>query len=375
MSIDTVELLQSLVRMDTCAAGERPALRFLVDLLEAAGFSCAFEDYFPANGRPDACNLYATLNKGARGEALFFGGHIDTVPVAASSWSVPPFAAEIHGDRLYGRGSVDMKSGLAAFVAAALEMAPRIRDRELILHIYGGEEQGCLGSRQAKKTIAASSVAAAIIAEPTNARPLVGHRGAFWLDLRTRGVAAHASMPEKGENALAKMLPIANRLLDYRLPDVSHPYLGTGTFVISTLHAGINRNSVPDDALLTLDIRTVPGQKSADILAGLKSIVRDEAAMEMVFDLAPVWTDPELPWVRSVREICGAFLGETVGIETVAFFTDAVNVRQAAGDIPLIILGPGDPALAHKSDEWCSISQLNMVREMYVDIIKAWYGL
>jgi succinyl-diaminopimelate desuccinylase len=373
--MDVIELLQTLVRMDTCAAGERPALRFLADLLEPAGFSCAFEDYFPADERPDACNLYATLNKGAEGAALFFGGHIDTVPVTVSSWSVPPFAAEIRGDRLYGRGSVDMKSGLAAFVAAALETAPRIRDRELILHIYGGEERGCLGSGQAKKTIAASSAAAAIIAEPTNARPLVGHRGAFWLNLRTRGVAAHASMPEKGENALAKMLPVARRLLDYRLPDVSHPYLGSGTFVISTLHAGINSNSVPDSALLTIDIRTAPGQKSADILAEVESIVRDEAAMETTLDLAPVWTDPELPWVRRVREICGALLGETAGIETAAFFTDAVNVRQAAGGIPVVILGPGDPAQAHRTDEWCSISQLNTVRKMYLDIIEAWYGL
>ncbi|MDR2787460.1 MAG: M20 family metallopeptidase [Candidatus Accumulibacter sp.] len=371
--MDTVELLQHLVRMDTCAAGERQALRFLADLLEPAGFSCHFEDYLPADRRMDACNLYAVLNEGAKGEALFFGGHIDTVPVAASSWSIPPFAAEIRGDRLYGRGAVDMKSGLAAFVSAALEAAPLIEDRELILHIYGGEEHGCLGSRVAKKAIAASSAAVAIIAEPTNARPLVGHRGAFWLDLRTRGVAAHASMPEKGENALAKMLPVANRLLDYRLPDVSHPYLGTGTFVVSTLHAGINSNSVPDSALLTIDIRTVPGQKSVEILGDIENIVRNEAALEVTVDLEPVWTDPELPWVKRVRGICGDLLGDTVGIETVAFFTDAASVRQTLGGIPIVILGPGEPALAHKVDEWCSITQLLTVEKMYARIIRDWY--
>jgi succinyl-diaminopimelate desuccinylase len=372
--MDTVELLQHLVRMDTCDAGEKPVLRFLADLLEPAGFSCRFEDYLPADRRADACNLYAVLNEGASGPALLFGGHIDTVPVAAASWSVPPFAAEIRGDRLYGRGSVDMKSGLAAFVSAAVEAAPRLRERALILHIYGGEEKGCLGSRKAKKAIAASSAAAAIIAEPTNARPLVGHRGAFWLDLRTRGIAAHASMPEKGENALAKMLPIANRLLDYRLPDVSHPHLGTGTFVISTLHAGINSNSVPDSARLTLDMRTVPGQKSADILKEIEGIVRGEAAIETTVDLESVWTDPELPWVRRVREICGKSLDDVIGIETVAFFTDAAPIRDALPGLPVVILGPGDPALAHKTDESCSIAQLRTVQAIYAEIIRDWYG-
>jgi succinyl-diaminopimelate desuccinylase len=361
--------------MDTCDAGEKPALHFLADLLEPAGFSCRFEDYLPTGERADACNLYAVLNEGATGPALLFGGHIDTVPVAASSWRIPPFAGEIRGDRLHGRGSADMKGGLAAFVSAAIEAAPRIHDRALILHIYGGEEKGCLGSRKAKETIAASSAAAAIIAEPTNARPLVGHRGALWLNLRTRGVAAHASMPEKGENALVKMLPIANRLLDYRLPDVSHPYLGTGSFVISTLHAGINSNSVPDSALLTLDMRTVPGQKSADILREIEAIVQGEAEIETTVDLESVWTDPELPWVKNVREICGTCLGDPIGIETVAFFTDAAPVRDALPGLPVVILGPGDPALAHKTDESCPIAQLDTARTMYSEIIRDWYGL
>lgn len=373
--MDTVELLQHLVRMDTCAAGEKPALRFLADLLEPAGFSCRFEDYLPEDQRPDACNLYAVLNEGAPGPALLFGGHIDTVPIAAAPWSVPPFSAEIRGDRLFGRGSVDMKSGLAAFVSASIEAAPRIEDRELILHIYGGEEHGCLGSKKAKKTIAASSAAAAIIAEPTNARPLVGHRGALWLNLRTRGVTAHASMPEKGENALVKILPVANRLLDYRLPDVSHPHLGTGTFVVSTLHAGLNSNSVPDSALLTLDMRTVPGQMSAEILKEIEGIVRGEASIETTVDLESVWTDPELPWVKRVREICGGLLGDTVGIETVAFFTDAAPVRDALPGLPVIILGPGDPTLAHKTDESCSVAQLHTVRTMYAEILRDWYGV
>lgn len=373
--MDTVELSRALIRMDTCEAGEKPALRLLADLLEAAGFSCRFEDYLPASRRADACNLYAVLNEGAVGPALLFGGHIDTVPVTAASWSVPPFAAEIRDERLYGRGSVDMKSGLAAFVSAAIEAAPRIRERALILHIYGGEEHGCLGSQKAKETIAASSAAAAIIAEPTNARPLVGHRGALWLKLWTRGIAAHASMPEKGENALTKMLPIANRLLDYRPPDVFHPHLGSGTFVLSTLHAGINSNSVPDSARLTLDMRTVPGQKSAEIIKDIEGIVRGEATMETTLDLESVWTDPELPWVRRVREICGKSLEDVIGIETVAFFTDAAPVRNALPGIPIIILGPGDPALAHKTDESCAIAQLRTVQTMYAEIIRDWYGL
>ncbi|GHU17073.1 peptidase M20 [Betaproteobacteria bacterium] len=375
MSTELVELTQSLIRMDTVASGERPALQRLAELLEAAGFSCTFENYPSPDKRPDACNLYAVLNKGTKGPALFFGGHIDTVPLNASTWSMPPLAAEIQGDRLYGRGSVDMKSGVAAYVLAAIETASAIKDRELILHIYGGEEHGCLGSRQARKELAALSVGAAIIAEPTHARPLVGHKGALWFKLRTKGVTAHASMPEKGDNALKKILPVANRLLDYTLPDVRHPKLGAGTMVLSTLHAGLNSNSIPDNALLTVDIRTVPGQNSAEIFHEIEALVRGEASIETTVDLEPLWTDPETLWVKQVFALCNAYLDRPVEVETVAFFTDAASVRSALPAIPIVVLGPGDPALAHKTDEWCSIAQLKTVKQMYVDILRDWYGL
>jgi succinyl-diaminopimelate desuccinylase len=375
MGIELLELTQTLVRMDTVASGERQALQLLAGLLEAAGFSCTFEDYLPADKRPDACNLYAVLNKGSQGPALFFGGHIDTVPLNTAAWSVSPLAAEIQGDRLYGRGAVDMKGGVAAYVTAAIETAREIKDRELILHIYGGEEHGCLGSQQAKKELAASSAAAAIIAEPTHARPLVGHKGALWLKLWTKGVTAHASMPEKGENALKKILPVANRLLDYTLPDVRHPRLGAGTIVLSTLHAGLNSNSVPDSASLTVDIRTVPGQNSQEIHQEIETLVNGEASIDTTVDIEPMWTHPELPWVKQVLAVCNAYLDRPAGIETVEYFTDAASVRSALPEVPIIVLGPGDPALAHKTNEWCSIAQLETVKRMYVDIIRDWYGL
>jgi succinyl-diaminopimelate desuccinylase len=372
---DSVELTRELIRMDTIATGEKPALLRLAALLEAAGFSCTFEDYLAADKRPDASNLYAVLNKGSKGPALLFGGHIDTVPLGTAPWSVPPFAAEIRGDRLYGRGAADMKSGVAAMITAAIAAAPAIKDRELMVHIYGGEEHGCLGSQHAKERLAASSIGAAIIAEPTDARPLVGHKGTLWLNLRTTGVTAHASMPEKGENALEKILPVANRLLGYRLPDVRHPHLGAGTIVLSTLHAGLNSNSVPDSALLTVDIRTVPGQNSTEILKAIEALARDEAAIETAVDLEPMWTDPETPWARRVLDLCASHLGAHTGIETVEYFTDAASVRSALPEVPVIVLGPGAPSLAHKTDEWCSITQLATVGRIYVDLIRDWYGL
>src|SRR5690606_35436298 len=133
-------------------------------------------------------SLVARIGDGS-GAPLCFTGHIDTVPLGAMPWSVDPFAAESEGDRLYGRGSSDMKSGVAAFVAVAIALAPRLaRSPGLLLVITAGEETGCEGAGHLARVDGALEPAGAIVvAEPTANYPYVGHKGALWLRARTRG--------------------------------------------------------------------------------------------------------------------------------------------------------------------------------------------
>src|SRR5262249_38465247 len=193
-----VSLAQELLRIQTVnpTNPERPCAQRLAQLLEPAGFSVRMHEF-----APDRTSLVARVGADADRGSLAFVGHIDTVPLGAARWSRDPFAGEIADGRLYGRGSSDMKSGVAAFVTAALELSKS--PVALTLLIVAGEETGCEGSfHLAARAADLGRLGAMVVAEPSSNYPLVGHKGALWLRARTRGVTAHGSMPEKGVNAI-----------------------------------------------------------------------------------------------------------------------------------------------------------------------------
>ncbi|MDR3175720.1 MAG: M20/M25/M40 family metallo-hydrolase [Desulfovibrio sp.] len=372
---DVVELAQRLVRRDTVAGNaERDLLEEAADLLREAGFSCLLEGYDPAF--PHKANLYARLCPEAPGESLFFGGHVDTVSFGDALWDRDPLSGLTEGGLLHGRGSCDMKGGVAAVLCAAMNLAPRLTGRDLVLHLYGSEELGCLGSFFAARRHREhfGRPGAAIIAEPTGNRPLAGHKGVLWLTLECEGKAAHGAMPEKGDNALAKLLPAACRLLAVR-PDAAHPVLGASTLALTSLHAGLNHNSIPDRAALTLDMRTVPGQDHAFLRQELAALAGEDVSLRTVLDVPPVWTDPNIPWCASTRRLLADFLGSEPEVAGAPYFTDAAAARSALPGLPLLILGPGETAAAHTTNESCPLDQLRAARDIYEALIRAWYAI
>lgn len=373
-TLNPVELTQRLIRCDTVSGGdERRALELLAEPLEAAGFNIEFDAYDPEH--PCRCSLLARLRPCAGEPALCLCGHIDTVPPGTASWRHSPMAAHIVDGRLYGRGSCDMKSGVAAMVCAAAHMAGKARagGGDLAVHIYGGEETGCEGSfHVAAQARHLHGVAAVIVGEPTSCLPLCGHKGALWLRCTAKGVAAHASMPEQGDNALGKIIIFANRLLEFN-PQGEHPVLGGSSCVLSTLHAGGNINSVPDSAVLTIDIRSVPGQDHTHLRRVIENMAGPAISLATMLDIPPVWTSADHPWFAGALAILEASLGKKPGIAGVQFFTDAAALRPALPDTPMLILGPGDPALAHQTDENCPISQISLASDMYTALIADWF--
>jgi succinyl-diaminopimelate desuccinylase len=371
---DVIELAQNLVRFNTIGGkGERRPLEFLAGLLREAGFSCAFDSY-DAND-VDRVSLIARLCPNDAGESLFFGGHIDTVPLGGAPWKYDPLDGSIRDAAIYGRGSCDMKSGVAAYVCAALSVAPQLRGRDLVLHIYGGEEAGCRGSFHLMSSPDLyGRLGAGIIAEPTANQPLSGHKGALWLTFETNGRTAHGSMPEQGDNALAKLLPAANRLLG-AAPKAGHHLLGPCTMALTSMHSGLNPNSIPDKAVLTLDMRTVPGQDHARLCADFSALAGGEVSVKSLINLQAVWTDPYHPWCVEVRRLLASFLGAEPEVACIQYFTDAAAARALFPDIPLLIMGPGDPAMAHKTDEACPLQQIRDAQAIYEALIRNWYGL
>ncbi|MDR2124927.1 MAG: M20/M25/M40 family metallo-hydrolase [Desulfovibrio sp.] len=374
---DVAGLAQELVRFCTVSGeNERTVLEYLADPLEDAGFTCSLDTYDEA--RPQRASLIARLRPEDEKPSLYLGGHIDTVPFGNAVWRHDPLGGVIEDGRLYGRGACDMKGGVAALVRAALDFALESgaggRKRDLVLHIYGGEEGGCYGSRHAaRRAELFGKPGAGIVAEPSSLMPLSGHKGALWLTLRTAGRAAHASTPEKGDNALLTMLRVAARLADFR-PDASHSLLGDATAALTSLHAGLNSNSIPDKAELTLDMRTVPGAEHADLVRRIAETVGSLAHIETVYDAPAVWTDPDLPWCARVRELTCAITGDAPEVRRANFFTDAASVRALFPDLPLCILGPGDPGLAHATNEFCPVEQIRAALRIYTALITDWYA-
>lgn len=150
---------------------------------------------------------------------------------------------------------------------------------------------------------------ALVVAEPTSNYPLIGHKGALWLEARFSGMSAHGAMPEKGDNAIYKASAAVERLRNFNFAVKEHPHIGAPSLNVGYFHGGRNINSVPDAAEVGIDIRTIPGLSNSKIIATIGDCLGSEAEIESLVDIYPLWTDPELPWVKVVFKIVTASLG------------------------------------------------------------------
>jgi succinyl-diaminopimelate desuccinylase len=371
MIADPVELTRRLVAFDTInpPGRERACAEFLAGLLAEAGFDCTLHALDDSRA-----SLVARLGDPAGPQApLAFTGHLDTVPLGAAPWTQAPFAGAIVDGRLYGRGSSDMKSGVAAFVCAAIAEAGRIGNGTgVLLVLTAGEETGCDGAVSLTEGGHLGRAGALLVGEPTANRAFVGHKGALWLKATTHGVTAHGSMPERGDNAVYKAARAIGRLEAFDFNVARHPVLGGPTLNVGTVSGGLNINSVPDRATIGIDIRTVPGMAHGPLKDGLKGYMGEGAEVETLFDLPGVWTEPDVPWVRRAAGIVAAVTGQPFAPQAAPYFTDASVITPALGGIPTLILGPGEPSLAHQTDEFCPIEAIQAATEIYRRLIVDW---
>jgi len=370
--MNALELTRDLLRFNTInPPGEEEACaRHLGRLLEAGGFTIVEHAFAPRR-----TSLVARLGNGHK-TPICFTGHIDTVPLGAVPWTRDAFAGETSSGRLYGRGSTDMKSGVAAFVVAALAAAPRLASTPgVVLVITAGEETACEGARHLASAGALPKAGAIVVAEPTANAACVGHKGALWLEARTSGVTAHGSMPERGVNAVYKAARAVLLLQNYEFGAAPHPVLGRPTLNVGYLHGGLNVNSVPDAAVIGVDIRTIPSVKHAALRDHLASYLGPDVTLSAVADTEAVWTNPDDPWVRQVREVAERVAGGPRDIRAAPYFTDASALTPAMGDAPTVIIGPGETGLMHQTDEYCLVERLVQSVEIYAELIRRWCQL
>lgn len=370
--MDVVALTRQLLAFNTCnpPGQERQCARFLGGLLEKAGFKTRYPEF----AEERTC-LIAWTDGPVERRPICFTGHLDTVPLGVMPWSRDPFNGSIEGDKLYGRGTSDMKGGVAAIVTAALRAARASNGQaNIMLILTAGEEAGCQGAHflaQSDKNLPPAG--ALVVGEPTSNYPCIAHKGVIWLDAQADGVAAHGSVPDKGVNAIYKAARAILRLqaLSFATPD--HPILGAPTLNIGTIAGGNAINIVPERVTFTVDIRTIPGQSHAAIYRQIEDCLGDDARIgNRRIDCQPVGTDSNHPWVQDVFGIMEPILKARPTPRGMAYFTDASALAAPLGNPPVIILGPGNLAQIHKTDEYCLVSDIETAAEAYYRIIMKW---
>ena len=368
---DAIALTRDLLRFDTVnpPGQERDCARHAGALLEAWGYVVEYHEY--EEGRT---SVIARLGGVAGKDPLCLTGHLDVVPLGTRAWSKDPFAGETHGDQLFGRGSSDMKAGVAGILVAARTFAKKLAGTPgMVIVLTAGEEGGCVGSRQlAALPKLMGRAGAIVVGEPTSNYPMVGHKGSIKFHAHFHGVSAHGSMPQLGVNAIYKASRAIGKLEGFDFGVHDHPVMGGPTLNVGTVEGGSGVNLVPDLASVGVDIRTVPGMDHAALLARLQSLLGDEAKMDVWSNMDAVWTEPGQAWMRRVFEICKPILGESPEARTAPYMTDAANLRSLWSGAPTVVLGPGEAAMAHQTDEYCNMERIRQSVAIYEAIIDDW---
>jgi len=357
----SLSILKSLIEIESVnptlvpgGAGERRIAEYLLSLFQAEGIASRLEEICP--GR---FNVVASARGARPGPRLLLNGHLDTVSAAGMT---APFAAIERDGKIFGRGALDMKAGLAA-AAAALIAIHNLREwlsGEVVFAGVADEEDLSLGTRHFLQNWAVGSpFDFALVAEPTDLKVCSAHKGFAWLEVTTEGVAAHGSRPRAGVDAICAMGKVldALELLEQRLQSgPPHALLGTGSLHASLIEGGREWSSYPDRCVLKYERRTIPAESDAVVEAELDTILgklrqsdsRFRAQGRLVVSRAPLEVDRQQPSLRRFFDAAQARLGR-VEWGTASFWTDAALLSEAG--IPVAIFGPRGEGL-HSLEEF-----------------------
>lgn len=374
---DAIALTRELVRVDSRnpslvpgGPGESAVANTLADVLNAWGFHVERHDAAP--GRP---NVVARIGKSG-GRSLMFNGHLDVV--GTDGMTHAPFDAETRDGRMYGRGSCDMKAGVAAMCAAAVRAFDAGLDGEIVVAGVADEEYESIGTRAlVDRGIRAD---AAIVTEPTRLCIMPAHLGFAWIDVTIHGTAAHGSRWDLGVDAIRHAglyLAEMDRFDAAALSARRHPLLGRPSIHASLIEGGTGMSTYPDRCTIRIERRTIPGEtvtqvekEMSDLASALGTGLRPvRADIRVTFSQAPSDVPVDAPIVRALGDSLLASNEET-RIEGMTAWTDAA-LLNAAG-IPAICFGPGDISLAHAATEYVPVDEIERAASVLSHLAQTW---
>ena len=380
MTTDPVELTAALVRCPSVTPAEGGALALLQDRLAAAGFDCARVD---RNGTP---NLFARRGRRGAPRSFGFNGHTDVVPPGdAARWSADPFGAEIRDGWLFGRGAADMKSGVAAFAAAAIDAADQVPDDGAIILAITGDEEGEAtdGTRALLDWMAAEGEAMSVclVGEPTCPSTLgeamkIGRRGSLTASITVTGRQGHSAYPERARNPLTALVRLLDRLAGHEL-DTGSAHFDPSTLAIVTVDTGNPvTNVIPASARAAVNIRFNDRHSGASLTAWLEA---EAAAVAAAFGVAAElrvrvsgesFLTPPGPLSALVADAVRAETGLSPALSTSGGTSDARFVRHHC---PVVEFGLAGPTM-HQVDERVEIAQIHRLKAIYARILAAWFA-
>lgn len=372
---DEAMIAQALVRAKSPSGSESPAAAVLLNAFERLGFDEAYND--------EAGNAIGIIRRD-EGPTVMFNGHVDTVPAGdPKEWPHPPYSGEIVDGMLWGRGSCDMKGPLASMTAAAADAARSGFAGTIIVSGVVQEEVGGLGARYLSRRMAADAI---VLGEPSDLKLMLGHRGRVEALVTLPGKIAHAAKASLGENALYRAARYLRDLENLSLPEDTRLGRSTATPTGIELFPG-GANVVPGSARLTIDYRNVVGDEPDEVIerlsrldpeavvtVGEENAVSENGALNETFPrINPAYLTPdEAPQVSTARRAVQEALAscEREFSEDVWWFATDAPYLSAIG-APIIGFGPGDPELAHTSNEAIPLEQLAIARSVYARLALA----
>ncbi len=352
-------LLEQLVAIDSVnptlvpgGAGEGKIGRFVAGWLERNGIETEYEELAPSRA-----NVVGCVRGSGGGRSLMLNAHMDTVGLGGPDGALRP---RIEENRMYGRGSYDMKGSLAAIMLVASAATELELSGDVVITAVADEEALSIGSERIAESIRAD---AAIVTEPTGLDIAVAHRGFVWLEVETRGRAEHGSRYDLGIDAIAGMgAPlVALAELDRRFHEQGegHPLLGRASVHASLIEGGTELSTYPDRCLANVERRTLPGE-TVELVENELREAAPGATIRATFSRDPLETPPDSPIVEVLARNATATLGAPPELIGVPFWTDAALF--AAAGIPTVCFGPGGEG-AHADTEWVDLEHVERLVE------------
>ncbi len=357
------ELLQSLIQIPSInpegiseAAlasghyGELPLAQALQPFLEESGFDVTLEEVRP--GRP---NIIARAPGPQDRPRILFGPHLDTVGV--ETMTIPPFEAQISEGKIWGRGASDTKGTMASMLWGLKQNAALLASAPVAIDFVGfmGEETQQLGAKHFAENHA-NKYEFAIAGEPTSLQIVNCTKGCLWATLSAKGLAVHASQPERGSNAILNLFAHFQELMEEmnaKFSSASHPILGQSTWNLGTFAGGTSPNVVADYAELDIDIRTIPELWTEGGAGKFLEALCAEREIELLYrpENPPMEVNADNQWIAAIQDIHPD--SRCVGAP---WFSDASHLNAA--NLPSVCLGPGNIAQAHTEDEFITVEDL-----------------